>query len=298
MSSQSSTYLPYKPCTRSPKERLPKGSVDCHFHVFEDPGQYPYTANRSYTPTLAPWEAFESMNDLIGADRAVLVHPSVYGHDHATFVDTLAAHPHRLRGVAVLPPDVSEREIARLNAAGARGTRVNVLFAGGSQLSDSEGLATRIAPFGWHLQFLADVAANPQLPAQVSKFGVPVVFDHFGHPSVADPNHPGFRNLCAAVREGVAWVKISGMYRVVPAAGGWNSIKPFVDALLKANPQRLVWGTDWPHPSISKPMPDDVDLAEMVLDWLPDEQLRQQILVHNPEALYGFDPFICSENIV
>lgn len=290
MSKEANPYLPYKPCERPPKERLPKGSVDCHFHVFEDPVRYPYTANRSYTPTLAPWHAFELMNDLIGADRAVLVHPSVYGHDHSTFIDTLIAHPQRLRGVAVLPPHASENEIARLHAVGARGTRVNVLFAGGNQLSDAEDLAKRIAPFGWHLQFLADVAANPGLPAQASRLGVPVVFDHFGHPGIADPNHAGFKNLCAAVREGVAWVKISGAYRVVPAQDGWRAIMPFVDALLNANPERLVWGTDWPHPSIPEPMPDDVSLAEMVLGWLPDEGIRQKILVRNPEKLYGFEP--------
>jgi predicted TIM-barrel fold metal-dependent hydrolase len=288
MSMSSNTYLPYKEVSRQPKQRLPKGSVDCHFHVFEDPAQYPYTANRSYTPTLAPWSAFAAMNDCIGADRAVLVHPSVYGHDHATFVDTLMAHPDRLRGVAVLPPGVSEQEIARLHAAGARGTRVNVLYAGGSQLSDAKDLVQRIKPFGWHLQFLADVSANPALPAQACEFGVPVVFDHFGHPGAQSPDDAGFKNLCAALKEGQIWVKISGAYRVVSADGQWRAIEPFVQALLHANPERLVWGTDWPHPAIGAPMPDDVDLAEMVLNWLPDEQLRQQVLVRNPEVLYGF----------
>lgn len=291
MSNPTGTYLPFKTSLREPAQRLPKGSVDCHFHVFEDPAQYPYTDNRSYTPTLAPWAAFESMNNLIGADRAVLVHPSVYGHDHATFIDTLKAHPERLRGVAVLASDASEDQVASLDAIGAKGTRVNVLFAGGSQLSDAEVLAKKVAPFGWHLQFLADVAANPELPAWASSLNVPVVFDHFGHPSVADCHHPGFKNLCAFVKEGQAWVKISGAYRVVDAAGCWSAIDPFVEALLNANPERLVWGTDWPHPSIAEPMPDDVDLAEMVYRWLPDEKLREQILVKNPETLYGFPQY-------
>lgn len=291
MSQTSGQYLPYKAISRDPDERLPSGAVDCHFHVFEDPARYPYTANRSYTPTLAPWAAFAAMNDCIGADRAVLVHPSVYGHDHATFVDTLAAHPDRLRGVAVLAPGVSEDEIARLDTAGARGTRVNVLYAGGSHLSDVQDLVQRIKPFGWHMQFLADVSATPDLPMQACDFGVPVVFDHFGHPGSQDPNDAGFKNLCAALKEGQIWVKISGAYRVVGAQGGWQAIEPFVDALLKANPARLVWGTDWPHPAIAPPMPDDVDLAQMVLRWLPDSSLREQILVRNPEQLYGFAPW-------
>lgn len=292
MSNPSSVYLPYKETLRTPKFRLPAGSVDCHFHVFEDPVKYPYTTNRSYTPTLAPWAAFEAMNNLIGADRAVLVHPSVYGHDHATFVDALVSHPDRLRGVAVLAAGASEDEIARLDAIGARGTRFNVLFAGGAQLADAEDLARRVAPFGWHLQFLADVAANPQLPSWAASLDVPVVFDHFGHPSVQDPADRGFKNLCALVKEGRAWVKISGAYRVVGPSNRWSAIRPFVDALIEANPQRLVWGTDWPHPSISEPMPDDVDLAEMVLEWLGDDTLRHQILVRNPEVLYGFPQYV------
>lgn len=293
MSASASSYLPFVEFDKlkKPTRRLPAGSVDTHFHVFEDPARYPYTVNRSYTPTLAPWSAFERMNDLIGADRAVLVHPSVYGHDHSTFVDALKAHPDRLRGVAVLPVDVSQEEIARLNQIGARGTRLNVLFAGGNQLSDAQRLAAAVKPFDWHLQFLADVAAKPELPGWAADLGVPVVFDHFGHPSVPDVDHPGFRNLCAVVKEGRAWVKISGAYRVVPAADRYAAIRPFVDELVNANADQLVWGTDWPHPSIGEPMPDDVDLAELVMDWLPDEALLHKVLVSNPQRLYGFPQY-------
>ena len=124
-----SEYLPFDPMVAS-KKRLPRGTVDCHFHVFEDPQTYPFTANRSYTPSLAPWAAFEKMNDTIGADRAVLVHPSVYGYDHRTLYDTMQAHPGRLRAVGVLAADTPEAEIERLHKAGTRGARVNILFAG------------------------------------------------------------------------------------------------------------------------------------------------------------------------
>ena len=179
---QTDSYLPFDPRV-APKQKLPAGTVDCHFHVFEDAAKYPYTANRSYTPSLAPWAAFEAMNNAIGADRAVLVHPSVYGHDHATLYDTLRAHPDRLRAVGVLPLDVSDKEIEKLHQAGTRGTRLNILFAGGGQLSDAESLAKRLKPFGWHIQFLVDVATQPEIPAWAAKLGVPVVFDHFGHPA-------------------------------------------------------------------------------------------------------------------
>ena len=283
-------YLPFNPVVQ-PQNRLPAGTVDCHFHVFEDPAAYPYTAKRSYTPSLAPWPAFQAMNDIIGADRAVLVHPSVYGHDHRTLYDALAAHHDRLRAVGVLSLDTTDAEIESLHKAGTRGTRVNILFAGGSQLADAQTLARRIKPFGWHIQFLVDVAAQPEIPAWAATLGVPVVFDHFGHPSRPDVNDPGFKNMCALVREGTAWVKLSGPYRVVDAANKWAAIQPFVDALLAIRTDRLVWGTDWPHPNIAPPMPNDGDLADMVFKWLPEEALRQQILVRNPEVLYDFPAF-------
>lgn len=290
-SMNTSEYLPFDPIV-APKKRLPRGTVDCHFHVFEDPQTYPYTANRSYTPSLAPWAAFEKMNDIIGADRAVLVHPSVYGYDHSTLYDTMQAHPDRLRAVGVLEADTSEAEIERLHKAGTRGARVNILFAGGNQLSDAEALAKRIKPFGWHIQFLVDVSAQPDIPAWAAKLGVPVVFDHFGHPSTPDVRNAGFQNMCALVKEGTAWVKLSGAYRVVNAENKWAAIRPFVDAMLATRTDRLVWGTDWPHPNIPKPMPNDGDIADAVFDWLPTEELRQQILVRNPEVLYDFPTFI------
>lgn len=287
----STEYLPFDPRVE-PKKKLPAGTVDCHFHVFEDPAIYPYTANRSYTPSLAPWAAFQAMNDTIGADRAVLVHPSVYGYDHSTLYDTLAAHSDRLRAVGVLSTDTTEAEIEKLHRAGTRGARVNILFAGGNQLADAEALAQKIKPFGWHIQFLVDVSTQPEIPAWAAKLGVPVVFDHFGHPSKPDVQDAGFKNMCALVKEGTAWVKLSGAYRVVNAANKWSAIAPFVDALLKIRTDRLVWGTDWPHPNIPAPMPNDGDIADAVFNWLPEEALRQQILVRNPEILYDFPAFV------
>ena len=286
-----SEYLPFDPIV-APKNRLPAGTVDCHFHVFEDPVLYPYTENRSYTPSLAPWAAFQKMNDTIGADRAVLVHPSVYGHDHRTLYDTLHAHPDRLRALGVLSMDTTEAEIEKLHQAGTRGTRVNILFAGGSQLADAETLAKRIQPFGWHIQFLVDVAAQPEIPAWAATLGVPVVFDHFGHPSVPDVNNPGFKNMCALIKEGSAWAKLSGAYRVVDPVNKWGAIAPFVEAMLNTRTDRLVWGTDWPHPNIPAPMPNDGDIADAVFTWLPDAELRQKILVNNPEILYDFPAFV------
>jgi len=287
---QTSEYLPFDPHV-APKNKLPAGTVDCHFHVFEDPAQYPFTANRSYTPSLAPWAAFQKMNDAIGADRAVLVHPSVYGHDHRTLYDTLLAHPERLRAVGVLSMEATENEIEKLHRAGTRATRVNILNAGGNQLADAQTLAKRILPFGWHLQFLVDVAAQPEIPAWAAKLGVPVVFDHFGHPGVPDVNNPGFKNMCALIREGGAWAKLSGAYRVVDPANKWEAIAPFVEAILNTRTDRLVWGTDWPHPNIPAPMPNDGDIADAVFKWLPDAELREKILVKNPEILYDFAPF-------
>jgi 2-pyrone-4,6-dicarboxylate lactonase len=281
-----SPYLPFRTEVRAPRKRLPAGSCDCHFHVFEDAVRYPMGEPRSYTPTPAPLSAYRRMADALGLERAVLVHPSVYGRDHSSFEDTLAACGDWMRGVAVVYPDTTDAQIERWHALGARGARCNALYAGGAGLEDLPGIAARVAPLGWHLQLLIDVSADPDAVARIADCGVPVVVDHFGHVKASEAlASPGFQNLLALVREGRAWVKISGAYRVSSQRSGFDELAPLVDALCKADSKQLVWGTDWPHPAISAPMPDDGDLADALFDWLGEKEL-QQILVDNPTRLY------------
>jgi predicted TIM-barrel fold metal-dependent hydrolase len=272
----------------SPCRKLPEGAIDCHFHVFEDPEAYPFTSHRSYTPSSAPWAAYENMMKSLGVDRAVLVHPSVYGHDHRILLDGLRSHADRLRGVAVISPDTSEKEIEELHQAGVRGTRINIVAKGGSSLVDAEKIVKKISHYGWHIQFLVDISVHKDVPAWAVSLGVPVVFDHFGHPSNPSPQHPGFKNLCAALKEGLAWIKLSAPYRVCSAENRWAKALPLVDAILETRVDRVVWGSDWPHPFINQPMPNDGMLGNLVFEWLPEDALRRQVLVENPEVLYDF----------
>ena len=284
--SSAAPYLGFKATVRAPRQRLPAGSCDCHFHVFEDSARYPLGEPRSYTPTAATLDDFRRMNQAVGIERAVLVHPSVYGRDHRSFEDTLSLCGDWMRGVAVVYPDSSDEMIERWHRLGARGTRCNALFAGGAGLSDLPEIAARVRALGWHLQLLIDVAADPGAVARVADLGLPVVVDHFGHvPAQQALASPGFANLLALVREGRAWVKISGAYRISAQRRGFDDVAPLVHALWQANPRQLVWGSDWPHPAIQAPMPDDGDLADALFDWLGESE-RQQVLVDNPTRLY------------
>lgn len=279
-------YLPFVAASHAPAWRLPEGSCDCHFHVFEDTGRYPLAQPRSYTPSLAPMAAYQRMLSVLGITRAVLVHPSVYGRDHRSFEAALQAHGGWLRGVAVVYADTPAQDIARWDALGARGTRCNALFAGGAALAQMREIAARVREFGWHLQLLVDVDAEPQAVERMADLGLPVVVDHFGHVAASRAlSSPGFANLCALVREGRAWVKLSGAYRITAERGRYASVAPLAEALLAANPRQLVWGSDWPHPAVAAPMPDDTDLVDALLHWLPEPMWRQ-VLVDNPQRLY------------
>lgn len=284
--SPDSPYIPFKPEVRTPRRRLPAGTCDSHFHVFEDANRYPMAKARGYTPTPAPLAAYRRMAQAVGIERAVLVHPSVYGRDHSSFEDTLATCGEWMRGVAVVYPDTTDAQIERWHALGARGARCNALYAGGAALGDLPGVAARVASLGWHLQLLIDVAADPEAVARAADTGIPVVVDHFGHTDARGAlDTAGFRNLLALVRERRAWVKISGAYRVSPQRSGFHDVAALAEALCRADSSQLVWGSDWPHPAIAAPMPDDGDLADALFDWLGDAE-RQRILVDNPTRLY------------
>lgn len=279
-------YLGFKTSIRPPRQRLPAGACDCHFHVFEDAARYPLADPRSYTPTPATLADYRRMAEAVGIERAVLVHPSVYGRDHRSFEDTLAECGSWMRGVAVVHPDTPDEMIERWHRLGARGSRCNALFAGGAALNDLPEVAARVRALGWHLQLLIDVSADPGALARVADLGLPVVVDHFGHVDARQAlASPGFANLLALVREGRAWVKLSGAYRISPQRRGFDDVAPLVQALWQANPRQLLWGSDWPHPAIQPPMPDDGDLADALFDWLGEAELLQ-LLVDNPTRLY------------
>lgn len=286
-------YLPFRAEVTVPDRALPHGACDCHFHIFEptdgDGGPFPFAEPRSYTPTPAPLAAYRAMADALGLTRAVLVHPSVYGRDHRSFEHWLARCSGWMRGVAVVDLDTPAADIERWHALGARGTRCNALFDGGVAVEALPRIVERVRGFGWHLQVLMDVSRDPQQVLRLADFGVPLVVDHCGHvPATRALDSRGFQNLLALLREGRAWVKLSGLYRLTGQRRGFADTVPLVEALLRANPARLVWGSDWPHPAIAPPMVDDGDLLQALLDACSPVEL-QQVLVDNPTRLYWSD---------
>ena len=283
-------YLPFRAEVTPPALPLPRGACDCHFHIFEPDNAgnmlFPLAEPRSYTPTQAPLAAYRAMANALGLERAVLVHPSVYGRDHSSFEHWLKVCSGWMRGVAVVYPDTPTSDIERWHALGTRATRCNVLFDGGVSADLLPRIIERVRDFGWHLQVLMDVSREPQQVLALADLGVPLVVDHCGHVQATDAlGSRGFQNLLALLREGRAWVKLSGLYRLTGQRSGFADTLSLVEALLRANPAQLVWGSDWPHPAIAPPMVDDGDLMQALLDACSDAEL-QQVLVDNPSRLY------------
>lgn len=278
------------PAPRAPRFAMPPLACDTHAHVFGPASRYPYTPNRSYTPPDASFAQYKALLRALGAERGVLVQPSVYGTDNSLMADTLRDAGPNFRGVAVLDDKASDAELEALHAVGVRGVRCNLLFRGGVDFAAVEALARRIAPLGWHLQFLLDVTRFEDLERKLSALPVDSVVDHMGHFAVAEGvGHPGFQALLSLLRGGRSWVKLSGSYRLTGLQHPpYRDVTPIARALVEAAPDRCVWATDWPHPQFHIPMPNDGDLLDQLPDWVPDEALRRRILVDNPARLYDF----------
>ncbi len=277
------------PEPRKPKLPVPPGSCDTHAHVFGPVEKYPYHPDRAYTPADAPLAEFERMLRILGMERAVLVQPSVYGTDNSAQLEAIAAATLEMRGVAVVEADISDRELERLHAAGMRGVRCNLKLPAGLPLDALGSLAERIKDLGWHIQFFMDVNAFPDLEAMLAALPVDSVIDHIGKvPPEQGMAHPGFQGLLNLLREGRCWVKLSGAYRSSKQGSPYADVAPMARMLIETAPERMVWATDWPHPGLEVPVPNDGDLCDQLAEWAPDPEVRRKILVDNPSALYGF----------
>lgn len=267
---------------------VPRLACDTHAHVVSpDESAYPLVANRSYTPVPAPESDYLAMLDKTGMDRGVLVQISVYGTDNRYMLEVLRRHPDRLRGIGVVAPEVSERELRDMHEAGVRGLRLNVLYGGGVGLDAADTLAAKVKDMGWHLQLLLDARQLPEMMPRLQKLPVPIVVDHMGHMPVAEGLHsPGFQALVHLLREGW-WTKLSGAYRISEMPAPHDDVTPWAQALVEAAPDRLVWGSDWPHVAVD-PMPDAGQLRNLLAAWVPDAAQRNRILVDNAARLYGF----------
>jgi len=287
--------LPPRPVSR-PKIPPPPDACDTHAHVFGPATRFPYAEDRSYTPPDAPLEKYLDMLDTIGFARGVLVQGSAHGRDNAAMLDALSKCPDRLRGVAVADADIAADELRAWHDLGVRGLRFNHFFRdgqlhyrGGVPLSAAEKLSPVMAELGWHLQLWIDVKDLPGTIPVLKSLRLPVVIDHMGRTDArAGTGTQGFQSLLRAVADGWCWAKLSGAHRLSRAAPDYPDARPFHEALVRANPERLVWGGDWPHPRVEGEMPDAGHLFELFQAWTPDATTQHRILVTNPAKLYGF----------
>jgi predicted TIM-barrel fold metal-dependent hydrolase len=258
--------------------------------VFGPRDRYPWAANRLYTPPPVGLDHYLAMLDAVGFARGVMVQTGLYGNDNRFIVDAIKAHPDRLRGIALIGESITDRELEDLARSGVRGFRVNRTAKTGLAFDVARKLAERVRGTGMHVQFLLDIEDHPDIDTFLGSFATEVVVDHMGRP---DPrkgvNAPGFQALIRLLKSGRGWAKMSAPYRTSLQEPPYDDITPFAHALVAAAPDRLVWGSDWPHVLLETTMPNDGDLVDQIAVWVPDEAVRKRILVDNAERLYGFE---------
>jgi 2-pyrone-4,6-dicarboxylate lactonase len=285
--------LPPDPNPVKPVLVLPPGACDAHCQVFGPAAKFPYAADRSYTPPDAPVENLRKLHARLGVSRAVIVHASCHGTEMDVTLDAIAGSGGAYRGVACVEDSVTDRELERLRDGGIRGIRFNFVkhLGGVPDLAVFYRLLARIKPLGWHivLHFDAeDILAQREL---LGRIDVPFIIDHMGRVKAAEGlEQRPFRSLLDLFRANpLAWIKVCGAERVSSGARPFRDAVPFAQALIAVDSSRILWGTDWPHPNITKDMPNDGELVDLFGEICPDAAVRQRILVDNPTRMYWRD---------
>jgi 2-pyrone-4,6-dicarboxylate lactonase len=287
------------PDPEPPLAVLPPGACDCHAHIFGPAARFPYAEGRGYTPPDAPLEKYLALIDRLGFERAVVVQGNAHGYDNRAILDAVAGAPQRLRGVAITDTRVDAAELRRWHGLGIRGLRFHVFhpahrpnYVRGVGLDIFEMLRPTMRALGWHMQVWCDWRVLPELAPLLSEIAatMPVVIDHMAgfdaRIGVADQR---FQALLRLVGEDICSVKLSGAYRCSQDYPDYPDAQKLHAALVAINPDRLVWGSDWPHPQVeAAAMPNDGRLLNLFLRWTPDAAIREKILVRNPARLYGF----------
>jgi 2-pyrone-4,6-dicarboxylate lactonase len=285
------SWLPFHPAPSKPRFVLPPGTVDAHCHVFGPGAKFPYAAERKYTPCDAPKEKLWQLRDFLGIERNVIVQATCHGADNAALVDALLASKGRARGVATVREGITDDELQRLDQAGVRGVRFNFV----KRLVDVTPrdvlmrIARRIAPLGWHIVIYFEAVDLPDLFDFFASLPTPVVVDHMGRPDVAKPvDGPGFSLFMRLMDENPrVWCKVSCPERLsVSGPPGYDDVVPFARRVVEHFPDRVLWGTDWPHPNLKGHMPDDGLLVDHIPRIAANVDLQQRLLVANPMRLY------------
>lgn len=288
-----SAQAPWSAGTEPAKLRLPRGSVDCHHHIYDH--RFPYDPEVSLRPPEASVADYRVLQRRLGLERSVVVQPSSYGTDNRCVVDALRSFGSAARGVAVIGLHTSRAELEELDAAGVRGIRFNLSRPGGAGIELLDQLAAIGASMGWHVQLHTSGDSYPELEPVLQRLPTALVIDHLGRiPQPGGSVHPAFAVLQRLVDAGKTWIKLSGAYHDTRVgAPSYQDAGEMVRSWLHHAPERVVWGTDWPHPAAmvgEKEMPDDALLLDLLGQWLPRGDLLRTVMVSNPERLYGFDP--------
>lgn len=281
---------PPNPNPSKPRLALPVGACDTHCHVFGPAAKFPYSEDRAYTPQDAPKDELQRLHAFLGISRVVYVQASCHGFDNRAMLDAISDDPINTRGVALLPLDVSTNEIAALHEGGVRGARLNFMtrITKLPDLDAARSLVDKIAPFGWHLVIHFDPELLPGLEDWIASLPVPVVIDHMGRMAPGDLNGPYFPLMLDLLARENVWCKISGAERSSTAGAPYHDVLRLAHAIVETAPDRVLWGTDWPHPVLKGEMPDDGKLVDLLAELVPNAALQRAVLVDNPARLYGF----------
>jgi predicted TIM-barrel fold metal-dependent hydrolase len=282
---------------------VPEGACDCHVHTF-DPQKFPYSPTRPYTPEPVSVEELQSLHKALHISRVIVVQTTVYAADNRGVLDAMKQLGPRARGVAVIDDKTPDSALDEMDRAGIRGIRLNLETAGQTDPEIGrkrfQAAVERIKGRKWHIQIYARLSVIEGIKTLVADAPMPVVFDHFGGVEAAlGPNQPGFSSLMTLLRTGKAYVKISAPYRSSTEAPDYPDVAPIARALVASNPERILWGSDWPHPGLPVPgrsnaeitpffQIDDGRVLNLLPTWVPDAATRKTILVENPAKLYGF----------
>ena len=285
-------YLPFHPNPKKPSYEPPAGAVDAHCHVFGPADRFPYHPKRKYTPCDAPKEKLFELRDYLGFSRNIIVQASCHGSDNAALVDALEASGDLARGVSVLSSDVTDHELSQLNNAGVRGVRFNFV----KRLVDSTprqvfiDLADRVKAFDWHIVVYFESPDLEELRPFIESLAKDqvVIVDHMGRPDVSlGPESAEFGAFMALLDESTnIWTKVSCPERLTQQPPDYTDVVPFAKALVEAFPNRVLWGTDWPHPNMKSHTPDDGALVDVIPLIAETEELRKKLLIENPMRLY------------
>jgi len=271
-----------------PKLKAPAGSVDSHIHLYDDRVQP--VAGASLTPPTATLADYRFLQRRLGIERMVIVTPSTYGFDNSLMLAGLAQSNGSARGVAVVQPNITDEELSSLDQAGVRGIRFNLSF-GGTKIEELERLAARVNELGWHVQLVSPGEELPRLESKLLKLPCRLVIDHLGQ--LAQPGgvtSDGFAALSRLVVTGRVWTKLSAPYNTSKSgAPGYFDFGQVASALVKLRADRLMWGSDWPHPTMKSDKPDDAQIFDLLASWAPEEGDRRLILRDNAVKLYRFD---------